>query len=124
MQRWHRFVYGAFGVFWVGAGLYAAAGFTTGTPDEVHVTREAGAGLAFVGWMHLWCLRNDDRRLPVHLGLLVFAALFSAIHWREYAVGARTILSPLVNSVPLIVLAAMLPDRARTNTAPDRPPDR
>ena len=78
---------------------------------RAHLLRELGAAIVFVGLMHLWCIRNYERRLPVHSGLLVFAALFAVIHWREWMLGAREWTSPVVNSVPLVVLAAMLPGR-------------
>jgi hypothetical protein len=34
--------------------------------------------------MALWCLFRFERRRPVHLALLLFTALFAAIHWGEY----------------------------------------
>lgn len=105
----NRVLYGAFGAFWTAIGSLGVLGFASGSPDEVHVSREIGAAVVFVGWMHVWCLRHYERRRPVHLGLLVFAALMAGIHWREWLVGARPIASPLANSVPFVVLTAMLP---------------
>jgi hypothetical protein len=34
----------------------------------------------------------------------VFAAAFAAIHWAEYLAERREIVSPLVNSAPLVLL--------------------
>ncbi|HEX5054002.1 MAG TPA: hypothetical protein VFZ65_19645 [Planctomycetota bacterium] len=119
MRKWHQVLYGAFAVFWFAVGGLGVAGFASGTADEVHQSRELGAFAVFLGWMHVWCLRHYERRLPVHAGLVLFAALLSGIHWREWVVGARTIVSPLVNSVPFVVLAAMLPSGKQQRPSPE-----
>lgn len=87
-------------------------------PDETtalttHLVREQAAGGVFIGTMALWCFFRFERRRPVHLALLLFTALFAAIHWAEYVHARRTLVSPLVNSAPfvLLVLASSgLPD--------------
>ena len=90
-------------------------------PDETstlttHLVREQAAGGVFIGAMALWCFFHFERRRPVHLGLLLFTALFAAIHWAEYFQARRTLVSPLVNSAPFVLLAAAsfgLPRRER-----------
>ena len=74
-----------------------------------HLVREEGALGVFVGLMAFWCLLHFEQRRPVHLALLLFAALFAAIHWAEYFQGRRHLLSPMANSVPFLALAATLP---------------
>lgn len=110
MKQLHLFLYGLFGTVWLVLGVLAVAGLALGnaTSEEVHLVREIGAGLVFVGLMHLWCMRNYERRLPVHMALLAFAALFAGIHWHDWLVGERGWASPVINSVPLVVLAGML----------------
>ena len=88
-------------------------------PDETstlttHLVREQAAGGVFIGAMALWCAFHLERRRAVHLGLLLFTAIFAAIHWAEYLHARRTLLSPLVNSVPFVLLA--LTSRALSET--------
>ena len=110
-------LYALLAIVWVGLGVVALAGWLPGNPTagEVHLARELGAAGVFVGWMHAWCIRNYERRLGVHLGLMVFAALFAAIHWYDWTVDRRDLSSPVVSSVPLLLLAAML-GSSRTRT--------
>ena len=87
-------------------------------PDETtalttHLVREQAAGGVFIGAMALWCFFHFDRRRPVHLALLLFTALFAAIHWAEYFHARRTLVSPLVNSAPFVLLAHASADLRR-----------
>jgi hypothetical protein len=75
--------------------------------------REQGAEAVFIGLMAIWCLRHFEARRPVHLALLVFAALFAAVHWLEFVHARRGLASPLVNSVPLAALLATTPSGGR-----------
>ena len=77
-----------------------------------HLVREQAAGFAFIGFAFLWCALHPGRRRPIHVGLLAFTALFAGVHWLEWAHGARTLASPLVNSVPFALLAATIPPRS------------
>ncbi|HET9298909.1 MAG TPA: hypothetical protein VFO11_03120 [Candidatus Polarisedimenticolaceae bacterium] len=76
------------------------------TALTTHLVREQAAGGAFIGAMALWCFFQFERRRPVHLALLLFTALFAAIHWAEYLNARRSLVSPLVNSAPFVLLAA------------------
>jgi hypothetical protein len=75
------------------------------TATTTHLVREQAAGGVFVGAMALWCFFQFQRRRPVHLALLLFTALFAAVHWAEYLSARRTLVSPLVNSAPFALLA-------------------
>ena len=112
-----RAVYAAFGALGIGLGILALARPSLALPPRKtttttrHLVREQGAEAVFIGLMAIWCLRHFAARRPVHLALLVFAALFSAVHWLEYAQARRGLASPLVNSVPLAALLATAPFR-------------
>jgi hypothetical protein len=82
---------------------------TTGT--TTHLVREQAAGGVFIGAMAVWCFFHFERRRPVHLALLLFTALFAAIHWAEYLGARRTLVSPLANSAPFALLALASADR-------------
>ena len=69
-----------------------------------HLVQEQAAGGVFIGGMALWCAFHLERRRPVHLALLLFTFLFAAIHWAEYLHARRTLVSPLANSVPFVLL--------------------
>ena len=111
MRSTTRAVYVVFGALAIGAG--AAALLSPGlilspedlTPLASHLVREQAAGFIFIGLMFFWCVRHFDERQPVHFGLLVFTGLFAAIHWAAYLEDQRNLVSPLVNSVPGLVLA-------------------
>jgi hypothetical protein len=110
MRTLHLALYGLLALLWTVLGVGGLAGLLPGNPtaEEVHLARELGAAAVFVGWMHAWCMRNYERRLPVHLGLTLFAALFAAIHWHDWIGEQRSLASPLVSSLPFLVLASML----------------
>ena len=72
-----------------------------------HILREQAAMSIFIGCMFLWCIFNYERRAIVHYFLTVFAFLLAAIHWFDYLSGHLNWMSPLYNTVPLIVLLVM-----------------
>jgi hypothetical protein len=123
MRRWNLVLYGLFGVLGVGLGALAFLGLVTlgAQGEEAHLVRELGAGAVFVGLMNLWCMRNYEARLPVHLALMLFAALFAVIHWQDWLAGARPWTSPALNTVPFVLLASMLRSDAGAS-ASDRVP--
>lgn len=90
------------------------------SPLTEHLIREQGAEGIFIGLMAFWCLAHFEQRRPVHYALLLFAALFAAIHWAEYFANRRHLLSPLVNSVPLLLLSATAPWARVVAAAQDR----
>lgn len=118
MRRLALAVYAIFGTLAIGLGVLVlfkpslALHPEDFSPLTVHLIREQGAEGVFIGLMTLWCLVNFDRRRPVHLALLVFTALFAAIHWVEYLNARRHLASPLLNSLPFLAFAATAPFRA------------
>ena len=113
MKKINSVIYGLFGI---GAILYGAAAllFPAGLESEAveswrfaHILREQGAAAIFVGLMAFWCIFNYERRGVVHYFLMVFALLLAVIHWHDHFAGHLRWTSPIVNSVPLIVLLIM-----------------
>ena len=78
------------------------------TGPVIHVLREEGAAGVFIGLMSIWCIFNYEKRTAVHYFLIVYTFLMAAIHWFDYLTGHRPLMSPLLNSVPLIVLVLMV----------------
>jgi len=72
-----------------------------------HILREQAAAAIFIGLIFLWCILNYERRGAVHYFLMVFAFLLAAIHWVDYFSGHLNWMSPVYNTVPLIVLVLM-----------------
>src|SRR2546429_9385245 len=72
-----------------------------------HILREQAAMAIFIGCMFVWCIFNYERRAAVHYFLIVFAFLLAAIHWVDYLSGHLNWMSPLYNTVPLVVLVLM-----------------
>lgn len=121
MKTLTQTIYGVFGTLAIALSALAliqpAAILSTeaDSPLMAHLIREQGAEGVFIGLMAFWCLFNFDGRRPVHLALVVFAALFAAIHWAEYFHGRRTIISPLGNSLPFLALFVVTPFRSLSN---------
>ena len=113
MRKINQIIYAAFGVgailFGVAALLFQGAllSDTHRSFPTTHIFREEVAAAIFIGLMSLWCIFNYERRTSVHYFLIVFAFLIAAIHWFDYFAGHLPWMSPLYNSVPLIVLASM-----------------
>lgn len=79
------------------------------SPLTAHLVREGGALGVFVGLMAFWGLFHFEQRRPVHFALLLLGALFAGIHWADYFGGDRTLLSPLLNSIPFLAFAVTAP---------------
>ena len=111
-------VYLLFGSLALLAGLIAVVSPAIFVPAELissyakHLVQEQGAGFVFIGLMFLWCVRNFERRAPVHLGLLIFTALMAGIHWAGYIAFPRSIVSPVANTIPFVLLLLTLPRRS------------
>jgi hypothetical protein len=79
------------------------------SPLTAHLIREQGAEGVFIGLMAFWCLVHFEQRRPVHYALLLVAVLFASLHWEEYFANRRQLMSPLVNSLPLLLLGVTTP---------------
>ncbi len=113
MRKVYSIIYGAFGT---GAIVYGATALLFPAVLEsnaaqsfrfAHILREQGAAAIFVGLMAFWCIFNYERRRAVHYFLLVFAFLLAVIHWHDYLAGHLPWMSPIVNTVPFVVLLIM-----------------
>lgn len=108
-------IYAVFGALAVGAGTAALLVPALALPREsyspmtAHLVREQAAGFVLIGLMFFWCLRHFEQRRPVHLALLLFTGLFAAIHWADYLQEHRYLLSPVINTLPVLALAATAP---------------
>ncbi len=115
-------IYVLFGSLAVIAGLVAVVMPAFFVPPDLlssyarHLVQEQGAGFVFIGLMFLWCVRNFERRAPVHLGLLLFTALMAGIHWAGYIGCPRSIVSPVANTIPFVLLLLTMPRRAPLTT--------
>ena len=113
MKKMNQIIYGVFGIgailFGVLALLFQGALLSEAHRSFplTHIFREEGAAAIFVGLMSLWCIFNYERRASVHYFLMAFAFLIAAIHWFDYFAGYLPWMSPLINSVPFIVLTTM-----------------
>jgi hypothetical protein len=116
-MKMRQIVHGTFGTLVLAASVIALVRPTTAlspdsySPAAAHLVQEQAAGGVFIGLMALWCARHRELNRPVHLALLVFTFLFAAIHWMEFVHARRTIASPLVNSIPFLLLLASTPFR-------------
>jgi len=113
MKKPNQIIYGLFGAVAIllGVAVLVFPGVLTSEEERtlpmIHVLREEGAAGVFVGLMSLWCIFNYEKRAAVHYFLIVYTFLMAAIHWFDYLTGHRHLISPLVNTVPLLVLSIM-----------------
>jgi hypothetical protein len=112
MKKISLMVYGIYGSVAILVGLTALL-FPTmlephaPSPQLIHILREQGAALVFVGLISFWLLFNYHQRRTIHLLLTVFAFLIAGIHWFDYFGGRRPLASPLLNSVGFAVLLVL-----------------
>ena len=117
MNLFARAVYGTIGTLALLLGIVALARPALALPPDAispltaHLIREEAAEALFIGLMAFWCLTHFEQRRPVHFALLLFGAVFAAIHWAEFAAARRGLASPLANTVPFVLLAACAPWR-------------
>ena len=117
MRTFTQVVYGVFGAAAIVAAIGALVSprLVTGdavTPLTAHLMREQAAGFVFIGAMLFWCIRHFDQRRYVHLALLAFTTIFAGIHWADYLQSYRHVWSPIVNSIPSVLLALTAPRKA------------
>jgi hypothetical protein len=120
MKKISLIVYGIFGSATVLAGtaalLFPAQLEPAGSPQLIHIFREQGAALVFVGLMSFWLLFHYEQRRTVHFFLTVFAFLIAGIHWFDFFAGRRPLGSALVNSLGFVVLLALAIFAPRSKT--------
>lgn len=111
MKKLSLVVYGIFGsVAFLGgtaALLFPATLEPAGSAELIHIFRESGAAMVFVGLMSFWLMFHYDQRRTVHLFLTVFAFLIAGIHWWDFFGGRRPLASGLLNSLGFVVLLAL-----------------
>ena len=113
MKKANSIIYGLFGAIAIVYGVVNLLLPTLMVPEAArsfvlsHILREQAAMAIFIGCMFLWCIFNYERRSAVHYLLTVFALLLAAIHWFDYLSGHLNWMSPLYNSVPVLVLVLM-----------------
>jgi uncharacterized membrane protein len=113
MKKANQIIYGIFGALGILFGVVALLfpGMLISEADRtglvIHLLREEGAAGIFIGLMASWCIFNYEKRIAVHYFLIVFAFLMAAIHWFDYLNGHRHLMSPLINTVPFVVLVLM-----------------
>jgi len=113
MKKANQIIYGIFGALAILFGVVALLfpGTVISEADRtglvMHLLREEGAAGIFIGLMAIWCIFNYEKRVVVHYFLIVFAFLMAAIHWLDYLTGHRQLMSPLINTVPFMLLVLM-----------------
>jgi hypothetical protein len=111
MKAFTKVVYALFGTFAVVAGVVALVMPSLALPPSVavpiasHLVREEASAFVFIGLIFFWCLTHYEQRRPVHLALLVFVVLFAGVHWADHLSGRSGIVSPLINTIPVALIA-------------------
>lgn len=112
MRRVKILVYalvGAVAVIYGLAALILPSGLSSEAATDghlAHIMREQGAAILFVGLMAFWCMFNYGQSKTIHYFLIVFTFALALIHWYEFLNDNRSLASPLLNSVPFLILLA------------------
>jgi len=115
MTAFTKLVYGVLGALSLAAAVVTLVRPDVALPPNLalpiarHLVREQAALFIFVGLMFFWCLRNYAQRRPVHLALLAFIIVFAGVHWLDYVQGRAGFLFPLINTIPVALIAATTP---------------
>jgi hypothetical protein len=115
MKAFTKLVYVVLGVFALAAAAVTLVRPEVALPPDLalpiarHLVREQAALFIFVGLMFFWCLRHYEQRRPVHLALLAFVVVFAGVHWLDYVSGRAGIVFPLINTIPVALIAATAP---------------
>ena len=110
MTAFTKVVYALLGTFAVVAAAVALVWPELALPPDAlpiarHLVREQAALFIFVGLMFFWCLTHYEQRRPVHLALLAFIIVFAGVHWLDYVSGRAGIVGPLINTIPVALIA-------------------
>jgi len=114
-RRFAILVYAVLGTLGVAGGILALINPSIAVPPGTvspliwHLVREQGSEGIFIGLMFFWCAWHFEQRRSVHFALLLLTLIFAVIHWTEYFSGRRELLSPVLNSVPFLLLVVTAP---------------
>ena len=84
-------------------------GYTALLVDELlHATMELSSTFIGLGTVMLWKALNFEKTAVLDYLFLLFFIIFAGIHWFEFIQGTRSIMSPLTNSIPLLLLTIVI----------------
>lgn len=121
-----RLIYGALGAVFLLAGIAGLLflSLPEGDPQSefatslaqglTHLSMELGAAILALGSLMLWRAVTDTKSAPLDNLFLGFFLIFAGIHWVEFIYGNRTIVSPLINSIPFSLFVGVLLLRKQT----------
>lgn len=109
------FLLGLFGLFQPKLGLGPFEGMDLSAPNLakmadsiVHFTMELSASVIALGSLLLWGSFNANDSQKLDYLFIGYFILFSGLHWFEFFQDNRTIMSPLINSIPLLLFGIVL----------------
>lgn len=73
-------------------------------PELIHTTMELGAAITPIGMLLIWSAFSSNKTVTLEYFYLIFFLLFSTVHWYEFLLGNRQIFSPVINSIPLLMI--------------------
>jgi len=82
----------------------------------VHFTMELSASIIALGSLLLWGSFKVTTSKKLDYLFVGYFVLFSGLHWFEFFQDNRTIMSPLINSIPLFLFIIILLLRPKTKT--------
>lgn len=73
-----------------------------------HILKETGAAVIAIAALHFFGLFKFEKMTEINIILLLFWVIMAGIHWYEFILGNRTITSPLINSIPAILIIIVI----------------
>jgi hypothetical protein len=93
----------------LGLGAVAAGVWFGFRPVEGagHLHLEIGSGLMTIGALSLLVAWRFPQSWPWRAVIILFFALIAVVHWYDFVNEGVPLLSPLLNSVPILAIAAV-----------------
>lgn len=107
---------GGIGLFYTSLAIPQQEGSSEGSIEYIallqdvlaHYAMELGGTFLALGVVLIWCAFNYEKVGKLNYAFLIFALAFAGIHWYEYFDDARNILSPVLNTVPVLLFGALI----------------
>ena len=117
-----KVVYGFFAVAFLLVGIIAFAsgtgllpeplqgivrGAAHGDDNALHIIQEFGAFLVFIGLITFWFIQHYDQSRNFHWAMTIAWGLIALAHWFDVRESRNSLISPVINSIPLILFVTL-----------------
>ena len=77
--------------------------FSQNNLGMLHILQEFGTLMVFAGLVTFWFIRHYEQSHAFHWAMTIYWAIMAIIHWFNVAGPWTSILSPIINTIPVVV---------------------